>query len=143
MRAERTLFDKCYWVLTVVLQAVAGLAMIVLSHWAFALVIFQSIGWLRFGVWQPVPGYAMFMSEVAKDRSLRLYEQGLQPLDMMPVFGSASGPQEVAHMAVGDWVGARAVVIWFLELPFGAWLLGAAIAAAAVGAWAEHIRRAA
>jgi hypothetical protein len=126
-------FDR--WLMQT-LALVAVLVAAALFFWALILVFAQCLGWLKSGQWQTLPLYAVFLSQESQDIALRMYETGIQPLDLVPALGSSDSLTQVAGSFAGDMIGLRKVVEWLLDLPFTAWLVGAAFLLVAVQGWA-------
>lgn len=122
-------FDK------LLMGSIAGISMSVsffLIAWACVLVASQCLGWLKAGDWQPVPAYAIFLSEQAQDYTLKVYDSGLQPLNLTPAWGDAKDLDQIAESSARNALGARKILRWVLELPLAVWLVAAAIGVAAI-----------
>lgn len=92
--------------------------------WAALLLLMQILGWIKAGEWQPVPLFALFMSDAAQ-ADLRMYLVNPQPLALVPSWGGALGAEEIASQMAGQLMGMRKVLAWVLECP----LLGALLLA--------------
>ena len=101
--------------------------------WAAALVVVQCITWLKAGVWQPVPAFALFLSSEAQVLNLRLIGGSLSALDLVPSWGSFDSLDSVVLAVSGRMVGFGRIVAWLLELPLLVWLLAVAFVSASVG----------
>ena len=118
------------------LALVAVLAAAALLFWAAILFLAQCLGWLKAGQWQPLPLYAVFLSQESQDFTLRMYETGIQPLSLVRALGSSESLAQVTWGIAGDMLGLQKVVAWLLELPFAAWLVGGAFSLLALQGWA-------
>jgi hypothetical protein len=113
----------------VTLEDVFMFALMVPAVWALAILAVQCITWLKFGIWQPVPAYALFLSPEAKVSSLRLTESGISALDLVPPLASYNSPNSVVADLCGRMVGMSKIVGWLLDCSFGGWLVCLEIAA--------------
>lgn len=84
--------------------------------WAALLLLFQAIGWLKSGVWQPVPVAAVFLSLAGQDSSIRVAGGSSLPLELVPSLAAFSVPSEAAQHVAGRMVGLGQVVVWLLDL---------------------------
>jgi hypothetical protein len=73
------------------------------------------IGWIKSGEWQPVPFFALFLNEQSQSM-LRVYDR-LQPLALVPSWGSTDYLEQQASAVARSALGLRKIVTWVLELP--------------------------
>ena len=102
----------------------AGVAFI---GWAALLLLMQVLGWIKAGEWQPVPLFAVFLSDAAQ-ADLRVYLVNPQPLALVPSWGGAIGAEEIAAQIAGQLMGMRKALAWVLECPLLSALLLAGLA---------------
>jgi hypothetical protein len=87
----------------------------------------QALTWLKGGVWQPVPVFAVFLSPEAQAFQLRMTERGFSPLDAVPSWASFDSLDAVASGMSGKLLGLAKVVRWLLDTPLSVGLVVAAI----------------
>lgn len=109
-----------------VVMALGGLAL-ALFLWGAAILLFQCSTWLRVGLWQPVPAYALLMTERARDFDLRMTERQASPLDLAPSLGSYASFDAAQTAIAGKMVGLRRIVAWLLDIGLVGWLWGLAL----------------
>lgn len=95
--------------------------------WAALLLLMQILGWFKAGDWQPVPLFALFMSDAAQ-ADFRVYLVNPQPLSLVPSWGGAIRAEEIATRIAGQLMGMRKVLAWVLECPLLVALLLAGLA---------------
>jgi len=90
--------------------------------WAALLLLMQVLGWIRFGEWQSLPLYALFVTEGAQS-SIRLFGSGVQPLSIVPAWGFSESGLDLAWRLSGQLVGAAKILTWVLETSLVFWLV--------------------
>lgn len=106
-----------------------GLGLMLPPLWALALLAVQCITWLKTGIWQAVPAFAVFLSPEAQLINLRMTEGGLSPLDLVPSLASYTSADGVVAAVSGRMVGVSKIVGWLLEVSLAGWLIGLSLAA--------------
>lgn len=95
--------------------------------WAAAILLFQVLGWLRFGEWQPVPAFALFVAEVGQSE-IKAFSGPVQALNLVPAWGTeAWNGQGVAAGLAGKLLGVQKVVAWLLDWPLVVWLIASGL----------------
>jgi hypothetical protein len=95
--------------------------------WAAAILLFQVLGWLRFGEWQPVPTFALLVSDVGQ-AEIRAFAAPVQGLNLVPAWGTAAWNGDgVAAELGGELLGMRKVFAWLLDGPLVVWLIASAL----------------
>lgn len=140
MSTQEAVSEKLDRWLLETLALVAVLAAALLLLWALALVFIQCLGWLKSGEWQPLPFYAVFLSQEAQELALKTYEARIQALAFVPTLGNFEGLEQVSTALSSDMVGLRKVVSWVLDLPLVLWLVAGALSLLAAQGWALEAR---
>lgn len=95
--------------------------------WAAAILLFQVLGWVRFGEWQPVPAFALFVAEVGQSE-IKAFSGPVQALNLVPAWGTAAWNGEgVAAGLAGNLLGMQKVFAWLLDGPLVLWLVASAL----------------
>ena len=115
MNSKGTVFWKFDSALLNVISWACLSAGIYCFGWAALIVLGQGLGWLKFGEWQPVPFYALFLSEEGQ-AMISAYSRA-QPLSLVPSWGSTGSLEQQAAALAGSAVGLRKIVTWLLDLP--------------------------
>lgn len=135
MSSDETVAVKADRILMSILEGAAFLLSIALILWAGLLIVGQCGGWLKSGEWQPVPAYAILLTEDAKIFTLQAYEAGVQPLGLVPSWGDSESLEQIAVSMARNALGAQKVFKWLLELPLALWLVIASGMAALFQLW--------
>jgi hypothetical protein len=99
--------------------------------WALAIVCLQCLSWLKFGVWQPVPAYAVFLSPPAQAFQLvplGLFEARISPLMAVPSALDFDSLDSMAAAFGGSMIGVAKIIAMLLGLPLSASLVAVAAA---------------
>ena len=113
------------------IAAALGLLALGLLFWAAPLLLIQCTTWLKTGIWQPVPAFAVLLSPEAQTFNLRLTDGHLTPLDL-PSWAAFDSLDAVAARAAGNMVGLAQILRWVLDTALGFWLVTLAFACATV-----------
>lgn len=108
--------------------SMAKLVAVGMLLWAAAVPARQGLTWLKTGVWQPVPAFAVFLSPEAKTYSLKLTSDKDTPLDLIPSLADFQSLDAVADSVSGRMVGLAIVVRWLLDSALALWLAAGAFA---------------
>ncbi len=110
---------------TATVLALFGLALL---GWAALLFLLQCFAWLKTGVWQPVPMYAVFLSPALQMFMVGVVPPGgVTPLALAPSLGGHDSLEAVARALVGSAEGAFRIVSWLFSAALAAWLIALAI----------------
>jgi hypothetical protein len=111
------------------MEAISGVAFLAagcIVMWALALILLQVLGWAHSGQWQPVPAYALFITEQGQ-AELRVFRGPLQALNIVPAWGSGAWHGEgMAYELAGNFLGLKKVYAWMLNAPLVGWLFASA-----------------
>lgn len=107
------------------------LLFVVCLVWAALLLALQLLGWLRFDEWQGLPLSALFISEAGQAGSM-LYVSAVQPLGLIPAWGSANSGPELAALTAGKLLGLSRLLAWVLEVPLTLSLVAVSLLSLAV-----------
>ena len=141
--AYRVYFRRC-------MAAALGFLALGFLFWAGALLLIQCTTWLRTGIWQPVPVFAVLLSPEAQTVNLRLtdgiptsrpgsasgtkrevlisFMSHLTPLDLAPSWAAFDSLDAVAARATRNMVGLARILRSLLDTALGYWLVALAIA---------------
>jgi hypothetical protein len=107
------------------------LAAIALFIWALAIFCLQCLCWLKFGVWQPVPAFAAFLTPAAQSYQLvplGLFEAHASPLMAVPSVLSFDSSEAISTAFGGPLLGVAKIIGSLLALPLSASLVAVAAA---------------
>lgn len=91
--------------------------------WASSVFFFQCIGWIKAGEWQPVAFGTLFLSDSGQ-ASLQTIKVSVNPLELVPSWGTSFELEQVATIAANKLLGMRKIMAWLLETPLNFWLAG-------------------
>lgn len=121
--AARAMFERLDALVRGAVLAAGGFAAVALFLWGGALLLSQCITWLRDGLWQAVPGYAVLLTDEAREFQLRITQgKRFSPLDLVPALGSYPDLDAAVAAAAGKLVGLGRIVAWLLAAPLTLWL---------------------
>lgn len=89
--------------------------------WAGVVVIMQSIGWIKFATWQPVPFGALFVSASGHEW-ISFYQDKFQALNVVPAMGSVREIEIVAVGLAGNLIGLQKIFAFILDTSLVLWL---------------------
>jgi hypothetical protein len=116
----------------ILMGAVKGLLILAtagIGLWAAATVFLQCICWLRFGMWQPVPAFAVLLSPGAQADQLTplgLFGAQISPLMTTPSLMGFDSLESAASFFGGSMLGITRILSALLNWPLSAWLVGLA-----------------
>lgn len=111
-RFDRTLISTL--ALALLLSGVA------LIGWALLLAASQCLGWLKFGAWQSVPFYALWLSPGEQFNQIvpiALWDATWSPIDIVPSMWAGSSLQELSRGVGGSMAGVVIIAEWVLSSP--------------------------
>jgi len=101
---------------------------VALLGWAALVVLVQCLTWLKTGLWQPVPMYAVFLSPTLQMFMVGVVPPGgITPLALVPSLGDYDSLDTVVRTLVGSAEGAFRIVSWFFDVALTTWLVALAI----------------
>lgn len=93
---------------------------IALAGWGLLILVAQCAGWLKFGDWQSVPLYALWLSPAEQFNQLvplSLFDSSWGPLDLAPSFGNYSSINHLSSTIAGAMVGVEQICDRLLSTP--------------------------
>ena len=97
----------------------------VMLFWAALIFGTQCLAWLKFGMWQSVPAFAVMLSSSAQSFALvplGLLDASFSPLAMVPSMGSFETPDEVSSAIGGNLLGITKIASELISWPFSLWI---------------------
>lgn len=124
-----------YWLMTGI-SGVFTLVYLGCLLWAGLLVLMQVFGWLRFGEWQHVALYSLFLTSDSQS-FIRQFEGDAQPLNAVPALGFGESLDALAWKLAGRMVGVAKVMTWLLDTALILWVLAGAFVSLALATGAK------
>ncbi len=101
---------------------------VVLLGWAVLVFLVQCFAWLKTGLWQPIPIYAMFLPPALQTYMVGVIPPGsITPLALVPSFGSYDSLESLARSLAGSAEGVFRILAWLLEQALAGWLVALAL----------------
>lgn len=107
----------------------AGIALLL---YVALLLCAQAWVWLRFGVWQPLPMFSLFLSDADQKSaiaSMAIDPNANLPLALVPSIGDYAGAESLARRFTGKAEGAYKIALYLVQQSLGEWSLALAFAA--------------
>lgn len=115
-----TLVERFDRTLLSTLSLVLLLSGVALIGWSLLLVAAQCAGWLKFGAWQSVPFYALWLSPIEQLNQtvpMALWGATWSPIDIVPSMWVGSSLQELSRGVGGSMAGVVIIAEWILSSP--------------------------
>ena len=121
--------------------ALAFLFMLAAILYSLAILAFQVLGWLKFGVWQAVPFGAMFLAPSAQ-RALMVTYDGPNAFSLVPSLAEFENIEDAASDFAGSFLGLAKILNWIFQSSLGGVLYIAGILAfSATAAYVSRQRK--
>lgn len=115
-----------------------------LLGWGLLIFLAQCAGWLKFGAWQSVPAYALWLNPSDQFNQLvpvALWDTSWGPLNLVPSFADGASLAEVSQSAGGSMAGLVKLAAAALDAPLSllCLLMGLGCIGGASTASASHL----